>query len=212
MIAPINTGKIEFDISTYRNHQKQKNDSHLKYKVALGSMVGTAVPLVALAKKQKTNIFNIKYNTMSMVLLSAGAILGGLATGVLAGKKEHRKQKINEGVFQFFNATIPTMMVAGIYSMIKKCEKLNNVPVKIIGAFAGLVGGMFLASELANRVNDPYDKVPDRKLTIKDAVANIDDAVGVLVVSKVPLTDKLPIEKVLPAVYGWCGYRAGMSN
>ena len=121
MIAPINTGKIEFDISTYRNHQKQKNDSNLKYKVALGSMVGTAVPLVALAKKQKTNIFNIKYNTMSMVLLSAGAILGGLATGVLAGKKEHRKQKINEGVFQFFNATIPTMMVAGIYSMIKKC-------------------------------------------------------------------------------------------
>lgn len=212
MISPVQGGKIEFDIRTYRNHQKEKNDSTLKYKVALGSVVGTAVPLVAMAKKQKTNIFNIKYNAMSMVMLSAGAILGGLVTGIFAGKKEHRTQKIHEGVFQFFNATVPTTMVAGVYSIIKKNKKLDNIPTKIIGALAGLVGGMFLASELANRVNDPYDKVPDRKLTIKDAVANVDDAVGVLVVSKVPLTNKLPMEKVLPAVYGWCGYRAGMSN
>lgn len=212
MISPVKGGKIEFDIRTYRNHQKEKNDSTLKYKVALGSVVGTVVPLVALAKKQKTNIFNIKYNAMSMILLSAGAIVGGLVTGVLKGKKEHRTQKIHEGVFQFFNATVPTAVVAGICSIIEKNKKLNNVPTKIIGTMAGLVGGMFLASELANRVNDPYDKIPDRKLTIKDAIANIDDAVGVLVISKVPLTNKLPMEKVLPAVYGWCGYRAGMSN
>lgn len=71
---------------------------------------------------------------------------------------------------------------------------------------------MLLASKLANFINDPYDKVPDRKLTLKDSIANIDDSVGILVVSKVPLTDKLQIEKTLPAIYGLCGYRAGMSN
>ena len=134
MISPVQGGKIEFDIRTYRNHQKEKNDSTLKYKVALGSVVGTAVPLVVLAKKQKTNIFNIKYNAMSMVMLSAGAILGGLVTGIFAGKKEHRTQKIHEGVFQFFNATVPTIMVAGVYSIIKKNKKLDNIPTKIIGA------------------------------------------------------------------------------
>ena len=165
-----------------------------------------------MAKKQKVNIFKLKYNTKEMLMLSSGAILGGLAAGLITGKKEHRKQKIHEGVFQFINATVPTFLTASLFSLTKKFKNLNNLPYKVASALIGLVGGMFLASKLANVINDPYDKVPDRKLTLKDSIANIDDAIGILIVTKVPLADKLHIEKLLPAVYSLCGYRAGMSN
>lgn len=212
MISPINNSRIEYDIRTYRNHRNEPVDTSAKYKVIAGAGVGTLLPMLFIAKKQKTNIFKIKYNTKEMLMLSSGAIVGGLAAGIYSGKKEHRKQKIHEGVFQFLNATIPTLLTASLLSLTKKCKNINNNIGKLISAVVGLAGGMLLASKLANFINDPYDKVPDRKLTLKDSIANIDDAVGILVVSKVPLTDKLQIEKTLPAIYGLCGYRAGMSN
>lgn len=208
MISPIKSSKIEYDIRTYRNHRKEPVDKSAKYKVAAGAVTGTVLPMLFIAKKQKTNIFKLKYNTKEMLMLSSGAIIGGLAAGLITGKKEHRKQKMNEGVFQFLNATVPTLLTASLYSLTKK----SKTPVKVIGTLTGLVGGMFLASKLANIINDPYDKVPDRKLTLKDSVANIDDAIGILVVTKVPIADKLQVDKALPAVYGLCGYRAGMSN
>lgn len=211
MISPIGS-RIEYDIKTYRNHRKEPVDTSVKYKVASGALAGTLIPMLYLAKKQKTNIFKIKYNTKEMLMLSSGAIIGGLTTGILTGKKEHRKQKMNEGVFQFLNATVPTLLTASLFSLVQKSKSLNNTPMKAISAITGVVGGMLLASKLANIINDPYDKVPDRKLTIKDSVANIDDAIGVLIVTKVPMADKLQVDKALPAVYSLCGYRAGMSN
>ncbi len=212
MISPLKGSKIEYDIRTYRNHRKEPADASAKYKVAAGAVVGTLIPMLCIAQKQKTNIFKLQYNLKEMLFLSSGAILGGLLTGVFTGKKEQRKQKINEGVFQFMNATVPTLLTASLFSLTKKFNKLNNIPFKIISALTGLAGGMFLATKLANIINDPYDKVPDRKLTLKDSIANIDDALGILVISKVPFVDKLQIEKALPAVYSLCGYRAGMSN
>lgn len=212
MLSPINGSKIKFDIRTYRNHRKEPADSSAKYKVATGAVVGTVLPMLYLAKKQKTNIFKIKYNTKEMIMLSSGAILGGLITGLLTGKKEHRKQKMNEGVFQFLNATVPTLLTASLFSLTSRFKQLNKTSIKFLSALTGLVGGMHLASKLANIINDPYDKVPDRKLTLKDSVANIDDAIGILVITKVPIADKLQVEKALPAVYSLCGYRTGMSN
>lgn len=212
MISPISSSRIEYDIRTYRNHRKESVESSAKYKVIAGAAIGTIAPMLCIAKKQKTNIFKIKYNTPEMLILSTGAIAGGLVAGMFTGKKEHRKQKMNEGVFQFLNATMPTLLTAAMFSVINKTKKLNNTFCKLLCAATGLVGGMLLASKMANFINDPYDKVPDRKLTIKDSIANVDDAIGILVITKVPLADKLQVEKALPAVYGLCGYRAGMSN
>ena len=89
---------------------------------------------------------------------------------------------------------------------------LNNNTFKISGTLAGLLAGMPIAAALSNKINDPHDKVPDRKLTIKDSIANIDDAIGVLVLTKVPIAEKLHVDKILPVIFSWCGYRAGMSN
>ena len=46
----------------------------------------------------------------------------------------------------------------------------------------------------------------------RDSIANIDDALGVLILAKVPIAEKLHVDKTLPAIYSWCGYRAGISN
>jgi hypothetical protein len=43
-------------------------------------------------------------------------------------------------------------------------------------------------------------------------LANIDDLIGVLVLAKFPIAEKLHIDKFLPAIYAFCGYRAGKSN
>ena len=68
------------------------------------------------------------------------------------------------------------------------------------------------SAALANIITDPKDKYPDRKLTPKDALANIDDGIGALALAKLPIAEKLNITGFLPAVYLACGYRAGQSN
>ena len=45
---------------------------------------------------------------------------------------------------------------------------------------------------------------------MKDALANVDDAFGAFSIAKIPMADK--VEKILPLIYVWCGYRAGQSN
>lgn len=71
---------------------------------------------------------------------------------------------------------------------------------------------MYGSAALANLITDPKDKYPDRKLTPKDALANIDDGIGALALAKIPMLDKLNISGILPLIYTACGYRAGKSN
>ena len=209
MLAPITGQKVEYDIRTYksyRTHQVEKTDANTKTKIAAGSIVGTIIPMALLAKSQKCKLYNIKYGVKEMILVSAGSIAGGLASGVLFDKKEHKKQKINESVFQFMNASVPPLLTSALYSFSK------NIKYRIASTIVGLFGGMHIAAKLSNIINDPHDKVPDRKLSFKDSIANIDDALGVLILAKVPIAEKLHVDKTLPAIYSWCGYRAGISN
>lgn len=209
MLAPVTGKKIEYDIrpyKSYRRHIVEEPDTAIKTKVAAGSVAGTLIPMFLLAKYQKCKIYNIKYHVKEMVLVSAGSIAGGLAAGIIADKKENTKQKVNESVFQFMNASIPPLITGGLYAFSK------NLKYRIASTVVGLFGGMHLAAKLSNKINDPYDKVSDRKLTFKDSIANIDDALGVLILAKVPIAEKLHVDKTLPAIYSWCGYRAGISN
>lgn len=209
MLTPVSGKKVEYDIrpyKSYRRHIAEEPDAKIKTKVAAGSIAGTLIPMALLAKHQKCKIYNIKYHVKEMILVSAGSIVGGLAAGLIADKKENTKQKVNESVFQFMNSAIPPLITGGLYTFSK------NVKYRIASTIVGLFGGMHLAAKLSNKINDPYDKIPDRKLTFKDSIANIDDALGVLILAKVPIAEKLHVDKTLPAIYSWCGYRAGISN
>lgn len=174
--------------------------------------------MIYFAKKQNglkkiLDIFKIKYELKEVIALSSASIAGGALTGIAVDKKTNRKQKINEGVFQFMNATVPTMLVGGAMELIKDNEKYkNSKSVKVAAIVTGLIAGMPLAAFISNIINDPKDKEPDRKLTLKDSIINMDDALGALVVAKIPVVDKLHLEKIMPAIFAWCGYRAGESN
>ncbi len=86
---------------------------------------------------------------------------------------------------------------------IRLCEttpKLNNIPAKIASIGGSLLIGMHGAASVSNLICDPKDKHPDRKLDLKDSIANLDDMLGVLVLAKFPMADKLHLEKN-PSIY-----------
>ena len=131
---------------------------------------------------------------------------------ILTTDKKTNKNKLKEGIFQFLNASVPAWVVGGGLKLCEASKNFNNIPGKIMAMAGGLLIGMYGAASLSNLICDPYDKVPDRKLTLLDCIANVDDALGVLVLAKFPCADKLHLERTLPFVYSYCGYRAGKSN
>lgn len=197
----------------YRNHSVKKETSGDKLKAAVGSILGTIIPMVFMMKKQGVkNPLKLKYGLRDMLVLSAAPIIGGVSVGMIGNDAETNYGKSREGVFQFFNAAIPTWLAGGALRLCETTKGINNIPAKMASILGAVIVGMYGAASISNLVCDPKDKYPDRKLTVKDSFANLDDVVGVLVLAKFPLADKLHIEKILPAIYASCGYRAGKSN
>ena len=201
-------------ICEHRNRIYKKNVSNAdKAKAIAGSLIGTAIPMAIMMKKQKIkNPFKLEYGMRDMVRMSAGSIAGGVALGLIREDKEVKTHRLREGFFQFMNAAIPTWIVGGVLSLCSHSKKYNNIGNKILSTIGGLLVGMYGSAALANIITDPKDKHPDRKLSYKDALANIDDAIGVFVLAKFPFADKLKLERLLPIIYTICGYRAGKSN
>lgn len=199
-----------------RNHRVEDADTKTKAKIAAGSILATILPMILIAKKQPhglkkiKDLFNIEYGVKDVIALSSASIFGGVLTGIVVDKKADKKRKAKEGVFQFMNAVVPTALVGGAMQLLKDNTKYKNSrPVKIAAIVTSLVAGMPLAAWISNIINDPKDKEPDRKLTLKDSIVNMDDALGALVVAKVPV---FGLDKLLPVIFAWCGYRAGQSN
>ena len=201
-----------------RNHRIEETDHKTKAKIAVGSLISTLLPMIYFAKKQTglksmADLLKIKYELKEVLALSSASIVGGVISGVIADKKSDKKRKVKEGVFQFMNAVIPTALVGGAMKLIEDNTKYqNSKPVKVAAIVTSIIAGMPLAAFISNIINDPKDKEPDRKLTLKDSVVNMDDALGALVVAKIPLVDKLHLDKLMPLIFAWCGYRAGQSN
>lgn len=197
----------------YRHHSVKKETSSDKLKAAVGSILGTIIPMAFMMKKQGVkNPLKLKYGLRDMLVLSAAPIIGGVSVGMIGNDAETNYGKSREGVFQFFNAAIPTWLAGGALRLCETTKSINNIPAKMASILGAVIVGMYGAASISNLVCDPKDKHPDRKLTVKDSFANLDDVVGVLVLAKFPLADKLHIEKILPAIYASCGYRAGKSN
>jgi hypothetical protein len=198
-----------------RNHRVYEQTKEVKTKIAIGSAISTLVPMLLIAKKQNglkniLSLFKIKYHLKEILAVSSASIIGGVISGMIADKKTPKKRKIKEGVFQFMNATIPTALVGGAMALLNDNVKYkNSTKVRIATIAVSLMAGMPLAAFISNIINDPKDKEPDRKLSLKDSIVNMDDALGALVVAKIPV---FGLDKALPAIFAWCGYRAGQSN
>lgn len=196
---------------SYRHHKTRESKRKETIRALSGAIVGTAVPLLFFSKKQNFNPLKIKYGLKELIGVSAGSIIGSVTAGMIGADKFEKKQKVNEGIFQFSNAAIPPTLVAGLDQLTKKVKPLDNKFGKTGSIVVGLLGGMYSAAKLSNFICDPKDKVPDRKLTMKDSIANVDDALGALAITDIPVLNKI-ISAILPFIYVFCGYRAGASN
>lgn len=211
-------GSIYDTFTKRRNHRIEAQGKKQTIITASVAVISSLLPMIYFAKKQNglkkiTDLFKVNYDLKEVLILSTTSILGGVLAGIAVDKKTSKKRKINEGVFQFMNATIPTALVGGVLALVKDNIKYqDSKPVKIAAIVTALVAGMPLAAWLSNLINDPKDKEPDRKLHLKDAIINMDDAIGALVVAKIPLIESLHLDKLMPIIFAWCGYRAGQSN
>ncbi len=191
----------------------KKTRIHNKIRSVIGAVIGTLIP-IAIMMKQKNikSPLKMNYGLKDMVILSGSSVAGGVLGGMLGEDKETNKKKFKEGVFQFMNASIPTIIAGKALEYCEKTPKLNNAFAKVGAVLTSLAVGMYGVVKAANLIFDPKDLKPDRKLTLKDCLVNADDALGALVLAKFPIIDKLHVEKLLPLIYAWCGYRAGTSE
>ena len=196
-----------------RNRMSRQATNIDKLQAATGALIGTAIPMLFMMKKQGIkNPLKLKYGLKEMLILSGCPIVGGVSIGMIGNDKDTNLAKSREGVFQFLNAAVPTWLAGATLKWCETTKGLNNAPAKLLSIAATILIGMHGAASLSNIICDPKDKYPDRKLSILDSLANIDDLVGVLVLAKFPIIDKLHLDKLLPAIYAFCGYRAGKSN
>ena len=189
---------------------KSKDITKPSVKSVIGAVGGTAIPLAIMMKQRKIkNPLKMEYGLQDMLILSATSVGGGVAAGMIGEDKQTQKSQLKEGIFQFLNASIPTWIIGGVLKLPESSNNFNNPAVKIFSVFGGLIVGMFGAAHVSNLIFDPKDKEPDRKLTFKDCIVNADDVLGALVLAKFPLIEKFHLDKLLPAIYAYCGIRAG---
>jgi len=217
-MSSFQTGK---DISYGHINMPQKNpDSTVtkweKTRALIGATAGTAIPLARIMKKQNVkNLFDIKYGVKEMLTIAAGGNLGGILLSSIGEKKRDKIKKWKEGAFQMTLTAAPMLIVDNI---IKYCEKsknpkINNNLTKIAASVAGVTIGSHAAIALFNGLrSDKEAHKPKRELKLIDMVANLDDAVAVCVLAKVPFADKIHVERILPFIYTFCGYRSGTGD
>jgi len=193
-------------------------ESSLKDKTlaAIGSVTGVGIVLAGIMKKQKIkNPFKIEYTVKEMLTMAGCANLGGILLSSIGESVSNQKKKWKEGAFQMILTSAPMLLVD---TAIKKCSKssckwINNNLTKIAASVAGVAVGSNAAIVVSNRLRSGKDtKKPKRELRPIDMIANLDDAVAVLVLAKVPFADKIHIERALPFIYSFCGYRSGTGD
>ena len=196
-----------------RNHSIRQESINDKIQSLLGTTLGTTIAMIALMRKQKIkNPLKLQYELGEMLALSAAPILGGVSVGMIGNDAQTNLAKSKEGVFQFLNAAIPTWLAAATLKWADTSRYFNNAFGKFLAVGATILIGMHGAASLSNIICDPKDKYPDRKLSLLDSIANIDDLFGILVLAKVPIVGKLHLDKFLAPIYTFCGYRAGKTN
>ena len=184
-----------------------------KIKAGIGSTLGVMIPLAMYMKKQNIkNIFHVKYTVKEMIAIAAGGNIGGILLSSIGEPKNNKLKKWKEGTFQMALTVIPMLLVDNIIAFCEKSSnpKINNNLTKIAGSIAGVAIGSSAAIRIFNKLRSNKDiKKPKRELKPIDMLANIDDIVAICVLAKIPFADKLHIERALPFIYAYCGYRSG---
>lgn len=210
----ISYGYIDLQKHSDPNMQPQRASNKDITLAAAGSIAGTVLTLIGIMKKQKIkNPFKIDYSIKEMLLMAGAANLGGILLSSIGETKSNQKKKWKEGAFQMMLTSAPMLLIEGAIRVCKKVKPLNNNIAKIVASCAGVAIGSNAALEVSNRLRSGKEaKKPKRELKPIDMLANLDDAVAVLVLAKIPFADKLHVERALPFIYAFCGFRSGMGD
>ncbi len=219
MLAPINNNYPDKTFKTFGFRLKKDNFFTIpkrkpltlteKISIGAGTLIGTAIPIIQFRKKQQVSLSKLKYTEKEMILLSTGSITGGVLGGIITDRKTNPQYKIREGIFQFFNAIVPTLLIKPILKTCEHFQPLNNTKAKAAAILSGIFAGMLFGAEISNRINGTNNGKNKRKVKFIDTIANIDVISGALIMAKFPIIGKLGIEKFLPLFYMWTGYEAG---
>lgn len=224
-----------YNFKTEQNTVYNKKSKKFSLPVFLVTVAGTLLPIFIIRKYQNKTLkqdtlknldfsskmkkfiksFNIEYGLKEMLFTSVGSVLGGLSGGLLFKKDENKKTKVKESVFQVCNIAVPTSIVAGLLKLTEKNKNFKGALPKIISVAIGIGAGMPIAATVSNGINNGLldkENPNRRKLKLKDCFVHIDDLVGALVLARIPFADKLHVDKILPVLYGVCGYEAGVKN
>src|SRR5574344_541494 len=111
--------QTDMDTSVY--HKRTLRDCRYRRETAItskdkaralsGAIIGTALPLIFFAKKQKTNVLKMNYGFKEIASLALGANIGSVALSSIGKNKHEKKEKVNEGIFQIINSIIPMVLV-----------------------------------------------------------------------------------------------------
>lgn len=181
-----------------------------------GAVIGVSIPLLTFMKRQKApNIFQVKYKVKHMLTMAACGNIGGILLSSIGEPKQDKIKKWKEGAFQMSLTSLPMLLVDGSIKLCEKSKntKINNNFVKILTSIAGVTIGSNTAMAIFNHLRNEHEaKKPKRELKLKDMIANLDDAVAICVLAKIPFADKIHIERALPFIYSICGYRSGTGD
>ncbi len=187
-----------------------------KLLAAGGAILGVSVPLLTFMKHQKvSNIFKVKYKVQHMLTMAACGNIGGILLSSIGESKQDKLKKWKEGAFQMILTSAPMLLVDGSIKLCSKSKnpKINNNFTKILASIAGVAIGSNSAIYVSNKLRSEKEaKRPKRELKLKDMIANLDDAVAICVLAKIPFADKIHIERALPFIYSICGYRSGTGD
>lgn len=221
MLQPINindstNSKLKYkkiNLCTDKNRRRSSETSaQTKFVSAITAAGGAAFAVSMLARKQNKGFFDVNYSLKEMLGVAFSAVSGGVLGGVFTSKPKTHERKLDEGIFQYSMIAVPGLAVSGAMLLCDEFKRLNNTPAKLAATGIAVAGGWQAAVKIANFVSDIDDDEPDRKLKFKDAIASVDDLIGIMVLAKVKFVKKMRLERILPAVYAFCGYKAGTTN
>ena len=203
--------KVYFNFKSYNHYQnlsKNNKPNQLQkknLKPIIGSTLGVIGALAVASKipKKDTTIDEV----IRMLSMAGAANIGGVLGGSIGANKESRDKKWHEAAFQMMNTTIPMLMVSGALETCKRIKQLNNKPTKIAASFGAMISGAAIATGISNLAKEEDEE--KRKYTIKDSVANFDDIVATIAIGFRDILKYIPVDKILPFIYAYCGARAG---
>lgn len=186
---------------------------------ALGAILGTAIPAILIAKKQKPNLkadsfknilkhLDINYDFKEIVTVGLSGLFGGLVGGLADRHEKNKLKKLEEGTFQTMNLIIPTFLVSKSMELCESKKSLNKPLAKAAFTLGSVLIGVNMAVTLSNMIDkkvfNKYECNPDRKFRGRDLVVHVDDLISALAIAKVPY-----VNTILPAVFAWNGQDVG---